>query len=324
MILFLFAMGLWAQEVVIQGEQTSNINYQKHLMENPQRQSFIQHQILRKPALTYELLSKLKSAQFEFLNGDLKKAREHFQKIASLQHLANWGSRERESIHYSLMRLAQLQRGETQRQAWLRQAVALDYYRKPNPKLFPPPLINDYQKLRRKMVQNIWQLPRRAELFDTVLINGKKQKGYSGFIKTVDAVQRIQLLSNRYLPVHYVARPLQLKNLTIKLVPLAYGSCDRPIFNADVNPKENWIYMTDNCTSNNKLPLMARKSNPIQNSTMILDSMKKKKRSSQFYESKWFWIGLSSLVAGFAIYDGQNRQSRSNNPSPKVQSFSNQ
>ena len=78
MILFLFVTSLWAQEVVIQGEETSNLNYQKHLMENPQRQSFIQYQISKKPTLTYELLGKLKSAQFEFLNGDLKKSQRTF------------------------------------------------------------------------------------------------------------------------------------------------------------------------------------------------------------------------------------------------------
>ncbi len=319
MIFLLVIMNLWAREVVIQSEQTSDIRYRKHLLENPQSQSFIQYHTSQKTDLTYELLNELKLGQFHFLNGNLEKALEHFKKMAELQHQANWDSRERDGIHYALMRLSQLEKDKAQKQSWLKQAVAFEYGKEPDPKLFPPPLIEDYGKLRKKMIQYVWQLPKQADLFDRVFVNGKSQKGHSGFIKTVGAVQRIQFLSNRYLPVYYVTHPKQLGKLIIKPVALAQGSCHRPVLNKDINPGWKWSYLLDDCVSNSRdegRPALVQKPSHRQNQInqqVSVDTEKTKgKKKIGFYESKWFWVGLSVLATGFAFQSfEQNRKNQS-------------
>ena len=323
MIFLLMVMNLWAREVVIQSEQTSDIRYQRHLLENPQSQSFIQYHVSQKSDWTYELLNELKLGQFHFLNGDLKKAQKHFKKMAELQHQVNWGPKERGGIHYALMRLSQLEKDENQRQAWLKQAVAFEYNKNPDSKLFPPPLIEDYLKLRKKMVQHIWQLPKQADLFDRILINGKKQRGHSGFIKTVGAVQRVQFLSNRYLPIHYVAHPEQLGKLLVKPIPLARGNCHQPVLNTDINPGWKWVYLLDDCISDRRdsvQPHLASEKTDHKNQTyqqITVDSEKKAETKTRFYKSKWFWVGLSVVATGFAFQSFE--KNRKNQSQPQTQ-----
>ena len=164
----LVIMNLWAGEVVIQSEQTPDLRYQRYLLENSKSQSFIQYYISKKSDWSYKLLSELKLGQFHFLGGNLEESRKHFLKMVELQHKADWGLKERGSIHYALMRLSQLEKDEKKRQSWLRQAIAFDYDKRPDPRLFPPPVIENYQKLRKKMIQYVWPLPKQADLFESV------------------------------------------------------------------------------------------------------------------------------------------------------------
>ncbi len=326
MIFLLMIMNLWAREVVIQSGQTSDIRYQRHLLESPRSQSFIQYYISQKSDWTYRLLNELKLGQFHFLNGDLEKARKHFKKMADFQHQANWNSKERDGIHYALMRLSQLEGDEKQRQFWLRQAVALEYNKTPDPGLFPPPLIEDYRKLKKKMVQYVWQLPEQADLFDKILINGKKQEGHSGFIKTVGAVQRIQFLSNRYLPVHYMAHPKQLEKLLVKPVPLAQGSCHRPVLNTDISPGWKWVYLFGDCVSDSR---DTGTLNPVQGpnhqirTRVAVVPEKVAGKNTQFYKSKWFWVGLSVVTTGLAFHNFEKNKGGQSQTQGNVQVFRN-
>ena len=321
MIFLLLIMNLWAGEVVIQSEEASNTRYQKHLQENPRSQSFIQYYISQKTDQTYGLLNELKLGQYHFLNGNLEKAGEHFEKMAELQHQANWGAKERDGIHYALMRLFQLEKDESQRQAWLKQAVTLEYGKNLNPKIFPPPLIEAYKKLKEKMVRHIWPLPEQADLFDRILINGKEQEGHSGFIKTVGAVQRIQFLSNRYLPIHYVTHPGQLEKLVIKPVSLAQGSCHQPVLNTGISSNWKWVYLKSNCISDGRSsgkPYLIKKphrQDQTYQQVVVSSKKTKKKEKTKFYNSKWFWLGLSVLATGFAFQNFErNKKNR-----PQVQ-----
>ena len=319
MILFLMITSLWAGEVAIQAEQTSEIVYGKYLSENPKTQSFIQYFLSQKQELTYELFRELKSGQFHFLSGDMDQSQKHFQKMAELQHRANWTAKERESIHYALMRLFQMEKDKSKRDNWLRQAITLDYEKKPDPKLFPPPVVESYVRLKAKMPQSIWPLPEKADLFDEILINGKVQKTRSGFIRTVGEIQRIQFLSNTYSPVHYVANPKELKKMSIKLIPLARGNCQGAVLGSHFKLDRKWVYILNNCFSNQSLAgfigtkdyedsrlgqrILASPKNRLSLKTQPLNE-----RKPAFYQSKWFWIGFSVLLTGFTFHELQSNK----------------
>ena len=334
MILLLMVANLWAGEVVIQAEQTPEIVYERYLSENPKSQSFIQYFLSRKPDLSHRLFSDLKSAQFYFLSGDMEQSQKHFRKMAELQHRANWTAKERKSIHYALMRLFQMERDKNKKSDWLRQAIAFDYEKRPDPKLFPPPVVESYENLRAKMPQSVWPLPEKADLFDKILINGKTRKVHSGFIRTVGEVQRIQFLSNKYSPVHYVTEPKELKKLSIKLTPLARGNCHGAVLSSHFKMTRKWVYVLNDCLSGQGLKGFVGRKNysGLRSGQETLDLPKDRsfgelqpigEKKSAFYQSKWFWIGLSALVTGFTFHELQNNKRSPAKPQQEVSVFTN-
>lgn len=140
MIFSLLVINLWAANVVISSEETPDIQYEKYLEEHPYSQSFIQYYVSQKKQ-NYELLNGLKLGQFYLLNGNIKKAVKYFKQVVELQHQANWNLKEREGIHYALMRLSQMEKNKDRKLSWLKQAVVFEYDKKPDSKLFLPLLL---------------------------------------------------------------------------------------------------------------------------------------------------------------------------------------
>lgn len=312
MVFLIFFFNLWAQEVVIQSEKTSNLEYEKYMLENPNKKSFVQDKKSQKDTWARKLEETLMSAQFEFLNGNLELAKANFKKITEMQHEGDWDKNDQETVHFAFLRQAQLEPTESKQRALIQQALIFNVDTIVDSKFFPPPFVSLYNQMKAQMKDHIWQLPKNADAYDIILINGKNHKGRTGFLKTVDGVQRFSFLSNRYAPVHYISAPAHLAKVSIPLEPLATGSCDHPQLSPSIEDKNRYLYLVHDCVGNfNKdlapSPTLAQ-SLPPPTPSVQTSSMK-------LFKSKWFWIGASVVATGLVV----NHLSQQHNSSPSAQ-----
>lgn len=309
MILLFTFLNLYAQSVVIQSEDTTNFEYQKHLTEHPTQMSFVQYHSGLVNNQKDKILGELKKAQFEFLEGTLEKSQRHFRNIVQLQHKANWDEQERKAIHFAFLRLAQLAKNQIKQKSLLLQAISFDPDLKIDEDIFPPPLVTRFLTLSRGLKKQVWPLPKGSEVFDKILVNGKKRRGDSSFIELPKGPHRIQFLSNRYLPVHFVIKSQELEALKLPIKPLATGPCQSPHFDKSLSHSNQFIYLKQQCTG---------QFNPFSEPNVAIRNLPslKPKKEKAFYQSKWFWIGFSVLASGIAIshYNNQNKNSGSSAP----------
>lgn len=315
MILFLLFFNLFAQEVVIQSEDTTNFQYEKHLNENPTHQSFIQYKQSLKNNLSPKMLSRLKKAQFEFLEGSLQKSVKEFQAIVDMRFSANWGKKEREAIHFSFLRLAQLEKNKIKRRNYLKKAYSFSPKIKANSQLFPPPLISEYNAIKKELKPKVWPLPEGADVFSHIQINGVKKDGNTSFVQLFPGTHRIQFLSNKYEPVHFVVNTSNIEEIKIRPMPLARGNCLQPQFSNQLPKQIPHIYLTPNCQGEKIQP---KNTIPVVGIAGLPKGESRKK--IEFYESKWFWIGMSVVAAGVLMHQnnkGGTSTQPNNNPQPQ-------
>ena len=283
---------LWAKEVVIQGEQVTDIEYHRYVEEKPQRQSYIDYWHSQEGAPRAKLLRALKQAQFHFLKGSLEKAKSFFREMADQRFKQHWDLESRKSIHYALLRLAQLELQPAQRRGHLKEALFFDSHIQVNPSLFPPPIVREYQALKENIPLQIYPLPQTSDLFSEIIINGKKKGDSSLFFRTHGGRLRISFLSNKYKAIHKVTTAGELEKLHLPASPMATGSCEKPQFNIKTTGQK-FLFYNGQCQS---LPL-GEAHNLFQNEQALMDR-ETSKNPTQWRSSHWVWAGVSILAAG--------------------------
>ncbi len=122
------------------------------------------------------LRQKLERAQRAWLGGDVETARAEFRSLTELSLKADWRSTQREALQLAFLRLAQSSESHTEREGWLESAVRHYSDLSPNAALFPPPLLNQYEATRKRMVASAIEIDLRDVFpdFRYVLIDGRK------------------------------------------------------------------------------------------------------------------------------------------------------
>ncbi len=321
MIVCLFIFNLFAADVMVQSEQSHDLEYQKYINENTDKISFVDH-LFQKKSKDARLGELLKQAQFEFLKGSLDKARGQFQKIVDLSFKEDWNTEQRDIINYSFLRLAQLQKNKQKQTETLRLSLAFDSKSSANQELFPPPLIAKRKRLKEKLKTQVWALPKNTEKFDQVFVNGQKVDFSSGFLKKELGPLRISFYSNKWRPQSFQLKASELGEVRLPMIPLVTGGCHNPIFNTDSLTQTKLTLFDQGCTGSAQTQLAGL---PTSDSALSFPKEKRKK-GPKFYENKWFWIGLSVVAVGLTAYqvDQHNQSSTPSQPASPTTSSSNE
>ncbi len=316
MILLILISQLMAQDVMIQGESTPDVAYEKRLVSDPNLQSYIQHLQSQDTKNNLKLQSTFKQAQFEFLQGSLEKAADLYGQISDMQHKARWTLSEQRIIHYSFLRLAQLSKAD--RNNWLTKAFIFHPEMEVDDKLFPPPLVDQYRRLQESTPMNVWTLPNKTEEFDQIFINGRTLPKGSRFFRYRPGRVRIDFLSNTYQPVTLVTDLKELETIKVSLHPLASGTCQVPKFY--VEGSEKFRLLNENCLSGKMAGTGAKTLEKWQAATA------KPQPGPSFLKNKWFWVGVSVVATGLTLHSLKQRESPRGAPpaaSSGPQEFSN-
>lgn len=303
MIALLFIFNLMAQEVLIQGPQTSQLLYEKKLMESPQLLSFTQHY---ESQHSQGLEPLLKLAQFEFLKGSMEKATDCFKKIAERRFEKMWPKKSQKIIHYSLLRLAQLD--TKNQQSWLEKAYLFNPKLKIDETLFPPPMVKSYKEIAQQRPSQIWALPVGAEKFDKIFLNGIPLQGKQSFVKYPEAKVRLDFVSNRWKPINATVPLSDLREFKLSASPLASGSCENPQFLVEATESTQFRLLQENCSN----------PNPVAWTQQIRPKAPEHQTSNQpqWYKNKWLWVGVSVVAAGLAVSQLEQQNRGGGNPAP--------
>jgi len=167
-------------------------------------------------------------AQTNWLAGSVESARGIFREIAKLALAADWRDAHRESIHYSLLRLAQSSPTATERDEWLEKAVSTFPDLRPDPDVFPPPLIETFDAVKKRVLA-LAILYSPFEHFPEhrlFLLNGKRYVNSPELkIRLPKATFRITALSDLYEPMTEQLTASQLQVFRLSMPTIARGTC---------------------------------------------------------------------------------------------------
>ena len=315
MIWILVCLNLFATDVYIQPEDMSDIEYQTHLSENRGSQSFSYFFENKKHPIIDKIESKLKLAQFEFLEGSLKTSFELFQEIYEMRFLHNWKIKQREIIHYSILRTAQLTKNNDESDLYIKQAILFDSSLTINSDLFPPPMVRKFNLIKSNLKTKVWPLHSSALDFEKLLVNGKETQINSGFIRLKDGKYRFELISNKRMPFTVKTHVSNLANLNATSSLLASEGCIS---------KEAFEILDGSTSEVLNKQCINLNTNLSSDRTLVNKKFDKEKKSKtpQFLKSKWFWIGLSVVATGIAYQALSN--SKANNQSVTPQDNNNE
>lgn len=273
------------------------------------------------------LLSLFQMAQQDFLTETPEKAREKFETVVSIAHQTDWSIGERKAIMTSYFRLAQISQSDGERYSWLRQAARFDTEITIDKTLFPPPLVSDYEKVRKEELHasTLWDVSSFKKDFIFIKVNGRTydlSKGSS--IRLMNGEQRIHLISNRYQNMVRVMTPEQILTLVSSGVPLALGECSTPAVTDSLRRHRTIVVYARNCvfeiqngnakklelgeeprvTSAKSTPALQLRelpthSYPVLSQNSALENMLSKPQVNEPATMNWWSVGL--VAAGIAV-----------------------
>lgn len=111
------------------------------------------------------------AAQESFLRSELPLMEAQWLDVTAYALKADWAKPQRDMIQTAYFRLAQMASTPEKTRQFLEMAIQLDASYTPNPQLFPPPLIDQYEALRTKS-QKIQVSTKAWHGFSQILVNG--------------------------------------------------------------------------------------------------------------------------------------------------------
>ncbi len=313
MIALLFIWNLMAQDILVQGPNVSDVQFEKHLMENPEWVSYSQFFQRQDETAHEKLLQDFKQAQFEFLKGSLEKSKQLFESIGDRQHDHLWPSKLQKIIHYSFLRTAQLDREKSS--YWLHQALLFNPNLTIDHQLFPPPLVEEYESLKMSHPLQVWSFPEGSNQFRSILINGRPVGNRSKFFRYRKGTVRLDFVSNQWQPVKIVSPLSQLEDSKVSAHPLAQGSCYSPQFHTLPSTSGQFRLYDGTCVSQSSTSSTQKK-----NKDLKLPSLAAKPTRPHWYKNRWLWAGVSLVATGFVVHslnqqkNGGDSSSASNSP----------
>ena len=295
-------------QVLLQAAETTSAEYQAALLSNPSNQSYVEFQKskLLREAPVNELRRIYSGAMAAYLNGDTSAAQKNFEKVAELRHQYHWNESARYLIFTACLRRAQLENSQYARQSWLNVSLEIGWDQEPDPKLFSPPLIQEWQTQKDQLswisIHNLIVDP----YLNSLMISGHFYDLKKNLPKIPKIRARISYLSNQKHTVSAVIMTDQLTKEINWKDWLAATKCEETknweASKSDDKFKTIW---PSHCLG--KMDLEITKAPPAFHSASV--QLNKPSVSS----NKWIWWGLSTLAVAYVIYD-QNKKQQESSP----------
>ena len=234
----------------------------------------------------------IEQAQKSFLKDHLNQAGDYFRSITKKAYKKDWTGEAQKIIFYSFLRLAQIEWKGLEAEALLYSASIFAPHLDPDTKLFPPPLIQKFNSIRKNQAKISVSLRKIFPFHETILINGRK---FSNEVHLPYGEYRVTALSSSHKKWSRVISLSQLVQKRIVTMPLVSGSCRNPVFSKGVEKTQ--VLFPDFCLWSNDLtnsPMDFSVSNEIQKNVEDLEN-------TPPVEKEWMKWGVLALIAVGAV-----------------------
>lgn len=167
------------------------------------------------------------SANDNYVNGSLEKAKAEFLEMSELKWNCDWKSKERALISESLFRLSQLSNEPQEQIHWIQTAIEFDDKQSPDKKLFPPPLISQFEELLKKQTFTVLSTTKYYDTYTRIYRNGKPFSIDKKTLKFPDGQARFTFMSDSHTPKTLIITAAALVKTTVTSPAYIAGDCKK-------------------------------------------------------------------------------------------------
>lgn len=312
--------------ILLQSTRISKTEFSTVLESNREYQSFASYWLERsdETSIRSELKNAFAHAQQVFLQSEISAMKPDWERVYAFAYKSDWPEIYGEMIQIAGMRLAQLSSSTIETEKWLRLVIEFNSRYEPPKELFPPPLIEQYRRIRLRLGTILFHPPPEFG-FDKILINGLPYEiANAAPISLPDAMVRITYLSSKYAPISRVINAREIKNLKPTMQTLVSGSCENPELNLalgfDLNINDVGLVYSQNCVTPVKRAVTVGGASSLSRTNNLADPINAIEVSSSvethtaFYRKPWFWVGATAVI-GAVVFSLQPRGETSPPPS---------
>lgn len=301
-----------ASTVLIQAPQSQTLEYRSALRAHGDYVSPTKHYLGAHPssAARESLLVLFAAAQKAFLevsNGD---ARIKFVQVLELLPRDDWAGSDREIFLQVYLRLAQLESDAGARDRWLGLSLLLGGGLKYDASLFPPPLLARRSELAQQLPKVKISLRGLNSGWSQVLINGERcEKMECGTWSNYPGPVRVTYLSDQWIAQTLNLEISEIEKYSPAVTAWAEGSCAQSQFHRRADEfASKKLFFSAECDRSALASLDLKPVVPSPDEISRIPTPVKK--SSSFYESKWFWAGVGTLVAVLIVRGQQSHENK--------------
>lgn len=313
--LLLVQPALGAERIVlVRAHAATEIELQQFLLVNPGYRALtdylrlkVQHAPERR-----ELLAAFEAAQRDFLAASMEQAKASFQKVVARRLDLSWPESDRRVLHQAMLRLAQID-GKHESE-WLSAAARFAPDLKPDPRLFPPPLVKR-AAVAASMVarQSLTWRPTFAHGVALILVDGRAYEGGRELAITLTPGDHlVEVQTNFSIPEKFVGNHQDVIRYTFAPRPIAGGTCASPSWQNNIDTGSNLAaFYSVNCVVKPGFDGWRNLTQTAKAPGMVITDETKSlvlPRSPEIQEKKtspWLWWALAGLATAgaFAIYE---------------------
>ena len=300
---------------VIKAPQTSMEEFQTYI-QTESEVSYAMHQLQKiresnsQAKLDLQLL--LEQAQEGFLKDHLKNAGELFRTITKKAYQYDWDQESQDIIFYAFLRLAHIEwKGESP-EVFLHSAILFAPHKQPDESLFPPPLVQKFNDLKKQLPLLTIHWNRIFSSHDVILVNGKEVSADQP-IRLPYGEYRVTALSSAYKK--WSRKRIAISHLVQKKIitpAFVRGSCQQLVMQQSL--KQHRVLFPHFCitsllaihTDTTRAISQKIHQNIQTHSAKNLDTNFKKdfttKKNHWWTYSKWTLLGAGLLAGAFFIF----------------------
>lgn len=300
-------------DILIQAMDTSNTEYQSalHLESSAQSFSDWQKSQVLKQAPVAELRRLYTAAMATYLQGSLSESQKLFEKVADLRNQYHWSESARYLIFTAVLRRAQSETKSYVKQSWLNVSLEIGWDLKPDDKIFPPPLIQEWQQQRDQLQWISIHTLLSDPYLSSILINGH----YYDLKKIIPRIPklraRVTLLSNQKQSVTSIVSTDQIFEKLKWKDWIVSQKCNEPKNWESTNRSKFRIIWPSNCQKNLDLEI-------TQTPKALLSPVSEGPKLKT--SSNWIWWGLGAIAVAYVVHS-QNKQQESSSGKSSTYGF---
>lgn len=252
------------------------------------------------------------SANDNFLNGSLEKAKIDFTHIANIQWNCDWKSKDREIISESLLRLSQISTSEIEQKKWLRAAVEFDPQMSPNAQLFPPPFLKNFEATKKDLNFSVISLTKYYDTYVKLFRNGRTITVSKKTIKIPLGRARFTFVSDSHAPRTLVLNGEDLQKQTVTSAAYIDGDCKSHRFQKpSAWNQDTRLFFSPECiVDSTSAPLLTQALTAPASLNSIDQQLQTdaQPRQRTWIERNYIWVGAAIVGAVLISAEMNNRK----------------